>query len=94
MNANLANDIGNLLNRTLNLLHKFCGGQLPSDSAGVCVPWQGSELAARRACQYKPCVAKQSCSCQFCVHECTGLTSAASNLLAAQAATPEAAVAV
>ena len=34
MNANLANDIGNLLNRTLNLLLKFCGGALPHDSAG------------------------------------------------------------
>lgn len=34
MNAHLANDIGNLLNRTLNLLHKFCGGTIPHDSAG------------------------------------------------------------
>ena len=34
MNANLANDIGNLLNRTLNLLHKFCSGAVPHDSAG------------------------------------------------------------
>eukprot|EP00898_Chlorokybus_atmophyticus_P003511 jgi/Chlat1/4160/Chrsp27S04262 len=29
VNANLANDIGNLLNRTLNLLKKFCSGSVP-----------------------------------------------------------------
>ena len=35
MNANLANDVGNLLNRTLNLLKKNCGGALPIDAAAV-----------------------------------------------------------
>jgi methionyl-tRNA synthetase len=35
VNANLANDIGNLLNRTLNLLKKNCGGEIPADSATV-----------------------------------------------------------
>ena len=33
VNAALANDIGNLLNRTLNLLRKNCGGELPLDTA-------------------------------------------------------------
>lgn len=35
VNAALANDIGNLLNRTLNLLKKNCGGTLPADSSAV-----------------------------------------------------------
>lgn len=35
MNANLANDVGNLLNRTLNLLKKNCGGALPIDTAAI-----------------------------------------------------------
>ena len=35
VNANLANDVGNLLNRTLNLLKKNCGGALPIDAAAV-----------------------------------------------------------
>lgn len=35
VNAALANDIGNLLNRTLNLLKKNCGGALPADSSAV-----------------------------------------------------------
>jgi len=33
VNANLANDIGNLLNRTLNLLKKNCEGKLPVGAA-------------------------------------------------------------
>ena len=32
VNAALANDIGNLLNRTLNLLKKNCQGSMPADS--------------------------------------------------------------
>ena len=35
MNANLANDVGNLLNRTLNLLKKNCGGALPLGAADI-----------------------------------------------------------
>ena len=33
VNAALANDIGNLLNRSLNLLKKNCGGAMPADSS-------------------------------------------------------------
>lgn len=35
VNAALANDIGNLLNRTLNLVKKNCNGQMPTDAAEV-----------------------------------------------------------
>lgn len=30
LNADLANDLGNLLNRTLRMAHKYCGGQVPA----------------------------------------------------------------
>ena len=36
VNAALANDIGNLLNRTLNLLKKNCGSTMPADCS--CIP--------------------------------------------------------
>jgi methionyl-tRNA synthetase len=32
LNADLANDLGNLLNRTLQMAHKYCGGYIPSIS--------------------------------------------------------------
>ena len=35
VNAALANDIGNLLNRTLNLLKKNCGGTVPADCFNI-----------------------------------------------------------
>ncbi len=31
-NTDLANDLGNLVNRTVNMLHKFCGGVIPACS--------------------------------------------------------------
>jgi methionyl-tRNA synthetase len=30
VNADLANDLGNLLNRTLQMTHKYCGGRVPA----------------------------------------------------------------
>jgi methionyl-tRNA synthetase len=30
LNADLANDLGNLLNRTLNMVYKYCGGTVPN----------------------------------------------------------------
>jgi methionyl-tRNA synthetase len=33
LNADLANDLGNLLNRTLRMVHKYCGGAIPNISA-------------------------------------------------------------
>ena len=35
VNANLANSVGNLLNRTLGLLKKFCGGLVPGDASSL-----------------------------------------------------------
>ena len=48
VNAALANDVGNLLNRTLNLLRKNCGGTLPIDTAGVPADHPLRALAAER----------------------------------------------
>jgi methionyl-tRNA synthetase len=33
LNADLANDLGNLLNRTLQMAHKYCGGHVPAISS-------------------------------------------------------------
>ena len=49
VNANLANDIGNLLNRTLNLLRKNCGEGLPVDSGALPEDHPLRVLAAERA---------------------------------------------
>ena len=35
MNAKLANDVGNLLNRSLNVLKKNCDGVAPLDTASI-----------------------------------------------------------
>ena len=49
VNANLANDIGNLLNRTLNLLKKNCDGKIPIDTSTVAEGHPLRALAAERA---------------------------------------------
>ena len=49
VNANLANDIGNLLNRTLTLLGKNCNGQIPIDTATLSESHPLRELAAKQA---------------------------------------------
>lgn len=53
VNAALANDIGNLLNRTLNLLSKNCGGALPLDAAAL----PGDHPLRRAAAAAPPAVA-------------------------------------
>ena len=35
VNASLANDVGNLLNRTMKMLQKNCGGVIPCDASGI-----------------------------------------------------------
>ena len=35
LNADLANDLGNLLNRTLNMVKKYCGGIIPAVTVGA-----------------------------------------------------------
>ena len=63
VNADLANDLGNLLNRTLKLVHKYCGGCVPAvavprdnplavlaEDLGVQVAQAYRELALHRAC--------------------------------------------
>lgn len=41
LNADLANDLGNLLNRTLRMAHKYCGGQVPAVALSDFDPQQG-----------------------------------------------------
>ncbi|PSC70792.1 methionine-tRNA mitochondrial [Micractinium conductrix] len=48
VNASLANDVGNLLNRTLNLLKKNCGGEIPLDTAGIPADHPLRALAAEK----------------------------------------------
>jgi methionyl-tRNA synthetase len=46
LNADLANDLGNLLSRTLSMVHKYCGGVLPAPGP-LSEREQGIEAAAR-----------------------------------------------
>ncbi|MEN9216381.1 MAG: methionine--tRNA ligase [Gloeomargarita sp. HHBFW_bins_162] len=63
VNADLANDLGNLLNRTLKLVHKYCGGCVPSipipqdnplailaEDLGIQVAQAYQEFALHQAC--------------------------------------------
>lgn len=51
LNFDLANDLGNLLNRTLAMLNKFCGGVVPApsanDPAGKALAESAAQLPAR-----------------------------------------------
>ncbi|GAB4819284.1 hypothetical protein N2152v2_006330 [Parachlorella kessleri] len=49
VNAGLANDVGNLLNRTLNLLKKNCGGTVPVSAADIAADHPLRALAAEKA---------------------------------------------
>ena len=55
VNAALANDIGNLLNRTLGLLAKNCGGALPTAASSVPVDNPVRRLAEQQACFVHSC---------------------------------------
>ncbi|MFB2970932.1 methionine--tRNA ligase [Aerosakkonema sp. BLCC-F183] len=58
LNADLANDLGNLLNRTLNMARKYCGGKVPNIS-GQDIPAEntlkviGSDLGEKVAQAYE-----------------------------------------
>ncbi|MFB2918066.1 methionine--tRNA ligase [Aerosakkonema funiforme] len=58
LNADLANDLGNLLNRTLNMARKYCGGTVPNIS-GQDIPAEntlkviGSDLGEKVAQAYE-----------------------------------------
>ena len=64
VNADLANDLGNLLNRTLKLVHKYCGGQVPQ----IPVPQEnplaeyGRHLGEQVAQAYERLALHQACS--------------------------------
>ncbi|MDD3688612.1 MAG: methionine--tRNA ligase subunit beta, partial [Synergistaceae bacterium] len=47
INSDLANDLGNLLNRTLQMIDNFCGGNVPAESEPGKIEQEIRELAAR-----------------------------------------------
>jgi len=48
-NANLANDLGNLLNRTLSMINRYCGGLLPAPDGDETAGDRDLQSAARSA---------------------------------------------
>ena len=66
VNADLANDLGNLLNRTLGMVHKYCEGHVPNVN-GEEIPTDnplkaiGLELSARVARSYEALAFSEAC---------------------------------
>lgn len=66
VNADLANDLGNLLNRTLRMVHKYCQGQVPDVSAVEIsaenpLKFLGATAADRAAQAYQSLAFAQAC---------------------------------
>jgi methionyl-tRNA synthetase len=66
LNADLANDLGNLLNRTLRMVHKYCQGQVPEVNAAPMAaehPLQqlGKTAGERAAQAYQALAFDQAC---------------------------------
>jgi len=66
LNADLANDLGNLLNRTLKMAHKYCGASVPDVSreaiqADSTLSAIGRELGDRVAQAYNALAFSQAC---------------------------------
>jgi methionyl-tRNA synthetase len=67
LNADLANDLGNLLNRTLKMAHKYCGGKVPAVSKLDISPEdvlrsKGERLGAQVAEAYENLAFSQACA--------------------------------
>lgn len=65
LNADLANDLGNLLNRTLKMAHKYCGGTLPEtalqDSPDNMLSQMGRGLGEQVAQSYQALAFSEAC---------------------------------
>lgn len=66
LNADLANDLGNLLNRTLRMAHKYCGGEVPDLSSDDISPdnplkEKGQTLGLRVAQAYEALSFSHAC---------------------------------
>ena len=64
VNAYLANSVGNLANRALNLLKKNCSGSLPAGAADIPPDHTMRELTVRQVC-----LLQQRCA-QGCAQLC------------------------
>lgn len=63
VNADLANDLGNLLNRTLKMAHKYCGGTVPGTAPAADDPLMGLgvSLGDRAAKAYESLALHEAC---------------------------------
>lgn len=63
VNADLANDLGNLLNRTLKMAHKYCEGRVPSVTVAETDPLRqlGTTLGDRAGRAYRAMALHEAC---------------------------------